>query len=128
MSTTIAQAATVTLTHGELVRLASWSSSYASVGSVEGYTASYQGDVARALERAQANGHELAWTVNVGASLVADGGAYYARENARVAGATILEDGQRVLIEGRPYRVRVVPGNAGEFPKNSDPIKFVPLV
>lgn len=120
---------TVSLRHDQAVRLAAWAPSfYAKVGTVEGIYRKDGRDPAPALARAKANGHEIAFATYSGSALVNDGGAYAARERATSAEAVTLFEGDNVEIEGRRYVVRVTRGNAGTFPVNSNPIRFVPVV
>ncbi len=50
-----------------------------------------------------------------------------AERREKAASATVLEDGEQVMIEGKRYKVRVNRGNAGTFPTNCDPIAFLPV-
>lgn len=118
---------TVTLRHDQYVRLASWTNSYAQVGTVEGIYRKTPGcEVYGALARAKALGHDIAFATYAGSTITSSKG-FYEREAERVASAAILAEGQRVEIEGRAYTVKITPGNAGRFPKNADPIRFVPV-
>lgn len=113
------------LAHGDGIRLAAWASpSFATVFGIEGYALANnrdpQADRARAVER----GHPVVGSIHTGSTLT-DSRAFYERERERYAAAVVLEPGQIVEIEGARYRVEVVRGN-DQFPRNSDPIRFVP--
>lgn len=115
------------LAHGQLIRLASWTNSYAKFGTVEGYgfeagTAGIDWSVRRAL----AERHHLAWTSYVGSCLSNDP-TFYEGERKKYLSAIVVADGDLIRAEGRMYRVKVVQGNGGQFPKNSDPIHFTPV-
>jgi hypothetical protein len=74
-----------------------------------------------ARERADRNGHDIAWTVNPGTCLVGDkalGAQLLAKEAEQFAGATVVADGQQVVIEGETFTVKVM----GE--RFADPIHF----
>lgn len=111
-----------TLSNGQYVRLATWTHSVASVGTLES-----MGLKPETLAMCRNRRDPEAWTVYAG-STISDSKAFYERDRARVAGATVIADGETVEIEGKAYRVRVVEGNAGSSPRNSDPIRFVPCV
>lgn len=116
----------VVLAYKQPVRLASWMPTfYATVYSAEGYAVDRDMDPVAAVARHRERGWEMAATIFTGAALVNDGGAFHARQRAIADGAVTLAEGQIVSIEGRTYRVRVVPGNGGSAPVNSDPIKFI---
>lgn len=108
----------INLKHNDLVKIASWVGSYAKVGTLNGYCPDR---AATARER----GEPEAWTVNAGAALSSDK-SYYAAEEAKAASAIVIAHGETVEIEGKPYTVRVMPRNDGQFPRNSDPIHFIP--
>lgn len=127
--TATAAAAIVTLAHDTVVRLPEWAQTfYCTVGTSEGYTASYGGDVEKALQRAKDNGHEIAWTVHTGSALVNDGGAHHRRQLETAAGAVTLVEGQEVEIEGRRYTVKLDARQRGKiYPQFSNPISFAPV-
>jgi hypothetical protein len=111
-----------TLSNGQYVRLATWTHSVASVGTLDGMALKPE-----TLAMCRNRRDPECWTVYAG-STISDSKAFYERDRARVAGATVIADGETVEIEGKQYRVRVIPGNAGSSPRNSDPIQFVPCV
>lgn len=106
------------LENGSLIKLASWVFAYASVGTLEGYCPAH-------APAARAKGEPECWAIYAG-SAITNSPAYYAAEKAKVASAVVVAEGEVVSIEGKPYAVKVVKGNAGSFPVNSDPIKFLP--
>lgn len=103
--------------HNDLVKLGSWVGCYAKVGTLNGYCPDR---AATARER----GEPEAWTVQTGAVITSDK-SYYTRQEALVASAIVIAHGDIVEIEGNAYRVRVMPRNDGQFPRNSDPIHFI---
>jgi hypothetical protein len=120
----------IELKHGDRVRLASWLHPYdrttVSVGTVRGYTASYNEDPEVAYARAAKNGHDVAWTVHAGTILLggaADRKAQAEQEAAELARAVVLTPGDVVLIEGEQFKVHVPQGNLRAV-RNSDPIHF----
>lgn len=115
------------LRHDDKVRLPTWVASYAQVFTVRGYARACGEDPAAAEARAIARGHALAATIYLGATLVNDGGAHHARQRQLAAAAIVLTEGEVYEIEGRLYRCRVIPGNGGTFPQNSDPIAWRPV-
>jgi len=119
-----------TLTYDTPVRIAAWADSEsADVFTVRGYAQKNGQDPDAAEARAIANGHELASTIYSSGALVGDrnlGARLAAERRAKAASATVLEDGEPVMIEGKRYKVRVNRGNAGTYPANSDPIAFLP--
>jgi hypothetical protein len=109
-----------TLTHRQFVRMENWSMQEAfEVGTLEGYAAENKEDIAKALERAIRNGHDLAWTINCG-TVITNTRGYYEREEAKKANAVVLCEGEAVQIEGRQYKVKVM----GK--QYADPIHFIP--
>jgi hypothetical protein len=133
----------LTLTAGTRIRLATWVIDTATVGSVEAFSAQSHEEGVRCgfprslamtkseaiqegLERVISHGHELAWTVYAGSALVNDPSEYHRAKRAEHESALVVEDGILVEIEGRPYRIKVLPGQT-QFPKYSDPIKFIPV-
>lgn len=95
---------------------------------VAGWDRAYQFDTARNYcggdeghARTVAQGHDTAWTVNTGSSIVSDR-AWAARmladEAAQLQSAAIVSDGEVVEIEGEQFTVRVM----GQ--RFSDPIHF----
>lgn len=116
-----------TLAHGELVRLAGWNHvTFAKVGTIEGYTLECGGDVPKALERVHSLRQDLAWVGYSGGALVDDGGHYHREQQRKAAEATTIAHGDLVTLEGRAYRVLVLP-RCEAFPVFSDPIKFEPV-
>lgn len=108
-----------TLTHGQEIFSPKWGRGYTcTVGTVEGYSAKNKIDVNKAVDRAIENGHELAYTINIGTVLTNSVG-YYEREDKRKAAATEVQENEEVLIEGRKYKVKLV----GK--RYSDPIHFI---
>lgn len=95
--------APITLTYGQHVNMEGWSFIHAStVFTVEGYAKANGYDVERLVNKAIHNG----------------GAAQYEREHAPLKAATVLKDGQRVVIEGREYTVKAMGS------RYSDPIHF----
>ena len=110
---------TKALNHNDLVKLASWVNSYAKVGTLNGYCPEF-------ADKARERGNDEAWTSQAGAMITNDK-SYYEREQAKVAAAVVIAHGETVEIEGNLYRVHVNKGNDGEFPRNSDPIRFIAI-
>jgi len=108
---------TKTISHNDLVKLASWLNSYAKVGTLNGYCPNV-------ADKARERGDDEAWTVNAGAAL-SSSKSFYEIENAKVARAIVVAHGETVEIEGNAYTVYVNRGNDGAFPRNSDPIRFI---
>jgi hypothetical protein len=122
------------LQHRDRVRLATWAHPYdrvtVEVGTARGYAAEYREDGEEAHQRALSRGHDTAYTVHVGSALLGSASARQAqreREDANLAQAVLLADGDEVEIEGEAFRVRVMPGNLTQV-RNSDPIHFVRVV
>jgi hypothetical protein len=106
-----------TLNHGDKIRIENWTGSFATVGTLAGFCPEH-------AERKRAKGEEEApWTIYTGAA-ISDSPAFHEKHRADVAEAIKVKDGEFVTIEGREYRVRVLPENGGAFPRNSDPINF----
>lgn len=120
-----------TLSYGQFVRIAGWDPSESvEVFTLRGYCEKNGSNYERALAASKAHGHATAGTISTGATLVGDRAlaAKLALEAlGRAALAEVIADGQEVEIEGDIFRVRVVPGNAGRHPRNSDPIHFIPV-
>lgn len=115
------------LAHGQLIRLASWTHSYAKFGTVEGFGFEHGTEgIAWSVRRAIAERHQMAFSTYTGSRLT-DSKAFYADEAQKAASAIVVADGDLIRAEGRMYRVKVVQGNGGQFPKNSDPIHFTPV-
>lgn len=109
----------LTLNHGQEIYAVQWGKGYTcTVGTVEGYTVANNGNVEAAVQRALKNGHELAYTMNVG-TCITDSKGYYEREEAKRATAVPVFAGEHVMIEGREYEVKLV----GQ--RYSDPIHFI---
>jgi hypothetical protein len=106
-----------TLSHRQTIRLASWTHSFVTVGTLNGYCPN-NADMARR------RGDPECWAVYAG-STISSSPAFYERDRLRVSEATIVSDGEIVKIEGKQYRCSVVRGNAGQSPRNSDPIHFI---
>lgn len=112
------------LAHGQLIRLASWTHSYAKFGTVEGFGFELGTEgIAWSVRRAIAERHQMAFSTYTGSCLT-DSKAFYADEAQKAASAIVVAEGDLIRAEGRMYRVRVIAGNGGPFPKNSDPIHF----
>jgi len=107
------------IANGQNIRLASWTNSVAKVGVVYGEDRA----------RAQRNGHDIAYAVYAGSALV--GGperhAYYAARRAEFEAATVVAHDEIVTIGDETFRVHVNRGNDGEFPRNCDPIRLIPV-
>ena len=104
-----------TLSHNTLIRLPSWADMYyATVGTNHGF---YRD---RGWEP---EGENSAWSTFAG-SMLSNSPAYYDNEKKKAACAVTIEEGETVEIERIAYKVKVMPGNGGMFPKNSDPIHF----
>ena len=120
-----------TLHHRMPVKLTAWADNItAEIFTVAGYAIERGRDPTEAVKRAQDNCHELAGSIYIGGTLVgdrADGQRRLAEARQRNRDAMLLEEGETVEIEGALYVVKIVPGNAGRFPRNSDPIKFRPV-
>ena len=122
---------TITITHRQRVRLATWFDNItAEVFTISGYAVERGDDPAAKIKRAVEFGHDMACTIYTGATLLGDRAEATRRldaERAAAAAAVILTNGQTVEIDGTLYTVRVMPGNAGKSPTNSDPIHFIPV-
>lgn len=112
------------LTHNSQVRVKGFEfRNKITVGTVGGYAEQYGNSPTRALQRAKASGHEIAWTNREASVLSAD----YAgksedmdRADEAFLASPEIEDGEIVQIDGDKYRVKVM----GE--RFSDPVKFIP--
>jgi hypothetical protein len=109
---------TIELNHDDLIRISSWTSSFATVGTLEGYCPDHA-----AKQRDQ--GCPEVWSGYTG-SCISSSPSFYEKHRAEVASAIVIEDGDLVTVEGSFYRVFVIEGSGGEFPRNSDPVHFVP--
>ena len=92
------------------------------VGSVEGYAKEYNDNVTEAVERAMGFGHDLAWTNKHGAMITSDYEGKEQRLNEKAekySNSIIIEDGQKVIIEGREYTTKYIGINF------ADPIHFI---
>lgn len=113
----------VTLTAGSFVTAPGFRRAFP-VGTLAAFTAKTDKTpegLAKARARAEANGHDIAWTVNTGTVLLGDkaaGARRLAEEAAQFEGATFVTDGQLVEIEGERFQVKVM----GE--RYADPIHF----
>lgn len=122
-----------TLTHNQLVRLPSWKHYYAHIFVLvdslcnDPETKREPALAQELLERARKRGDDEVSTIFTGAMLVNDP-SYYEREKAKHESATVITDGEIVIVNGQKYTVTVVRGNGGKFPQNSDPIHFRPVV
>ena len=119
----------LTLTHGDLIRAGSWAGSdYAETFTIEGYATKSGMDAATMVANSKANGHELASSIYAGSSLIGDRAAAKAaaaRDMANRNAAIVINNGDRVTIEGRKYTVKIDRRNETS-PRVSDPIHFVP--
>jgi NAD(P)H-hydrate repair Nnr-like enzyme with NAD(P)H-hydrate dehydratase domain len=113
------------LSHGALVRLAAWTNSFAKVRTLAGY-ATERGYGPEFAEARRLRGEPEAWAL-FGGTVLSEDKSFYAREAAKYATAVVVFKGQTVEIEGKRFTVRVVKGNEGRFPRNSDPISFAPV-
>jgi len=103
----------VTIVDGDFVRLEAWDYSTATIG----------------IDWDADDDHPYGFrpfAMYAGAMLADDGGAHNREMKARNAAAHVLTDGQEVRIAGYQFTVKVMRGNAGRFPVNSDPIHFIP--
>ena len=105
------------LSYGTNVRLATWGNSYAKIGTLDGYCTPAQAEISRK------RGEPEAWTTFAGTCLTTSK-QYYADEARKYADAVVIADGETVDIDGNLYVVNVIKGNAGPYPRNSDPIHF----
>ena len=95
------------------------------VGSVEGYNRGRETSE-EALERAIGFKHDLAWVNMSGASLTADYKGKdedMRKEREAYANAIVLDEGDRVIIEGREYTVKIL----AKHESYSDGIQLVPF-
>lgn len=122
---------TLALSHNDHVYLSGWTGVYddttAKVGTVEGYARERVCDPQQALERAIANGHNLAWTFVEDVCLRGDKDVARMHKELRQqqrAFAYRVHDGQEVMIEGRLYKVHVNRGNEKRV-MICDPISFI---
>lgn len=123
------------LEHGQKAFIAAWGRDDSfTIGTVEGYaaenfhlksSATKTGTaieaISAAVDRAIKNGHDLAYTINIG-KCITDSQGYYERLRAEQAAAIEICAGEIVLIEGREYTVKLMGA------RYSDPVHFVPLV
>ena len=102
------------------------------VGTIEGCARKDGEDIQASIELEMRNAKKnyvepsLAWTNAAGAELVGEFEGreeWLAKKQARFNAATILENGEKVEIEGRLYTVKIHP--RAEF--ISDPIHFMPV-
>jgi hypothetical protein len=110
------------LLHETCIRLASWRNSFAKVGTIESYLAGKPELQTLCRNR----GDDEVWASYTGATITTDK-AFYRNHALTVEAATVVADNQIVSVDSKLYRVSVVPGNAGESPRNSDPIHFIPV-
>ena len=135
---------TVEITNHLKVKLSAWVSGYATINGVGGLTEFSDGDIISTASLPgdhPEHGSTTPYTLQLGAVLVGKSypkeevgqvlnligetvKGHYEQEREAFESATILEDGQTVLAGGERFRVRVVRGNGGEHPRNSDPIHF----
>ena len=108
---------TITIKHNDKIRIENWTSSFAVVGTLEGFCSEH-------AERFRAKGEDEAWATYSGAA-ISNSPAFHEQHRADVAEAIVIAHDDIVSIEGREFRVCVLPGNGGAFPVNSDPINFV---
>jgi len=114
----------INLTQDTLVRIASWKSSFAKVGTLEGFCS--KSTFGMTIEQLRARGEQEAWTTFAGMMLCSDRG-FYDEQQSQYKKAIVIANGDHVLIDGKEYEVFVSKYNSGEFPKNSDPISFIPV-
>jgi len=108
---------TTTLTASQFVTVAGWDRAYV-FDTARNYCGGDEGHA-----RTVAQGHDTAWTINTGSSIVSDrawSARMLAEEAEQLAGAVVIADGETVLIEGELFTVKV---NGQRF---SDPISFKP--
>jgi hypothetical protein len=121
----------VALSDGDFVRHQNWiGDAVCTIGTARGFATKYGNDPQKAHDNAVKRNQETAWTVYVGATVMADGpakDAHYARKAAERLRAVTLAEGETVAIEGDLFTVRYVSGNTGQFPRNCDPIHFNPI-
>jgi hypothetical protein len=108
------------LTHNQIVRVKGFSQ-YANkitIGTARGYDPQ---NAEESHQRCLANGHDTAWAMQSAGVLTSDyegKQSYLDAEEAAIAAAVEIEDGQIVEIEGEQFIVKVT----GE--RFSDPVKF----
>lgn len=113
----------ITLIHSDQVRTNSdkYRTKF-TVGTVEGYCH----NIPNALERAVNNRHELAWINASGSCITSDyegKSEDLRKERDAYENAIVLEQGDRVIVEGREYTVKILPNHENY----SDGIKLVPF-
>jgi len=74
------------------------------VGTAGGYAAEDNEDPIDSVRHAIGHGHPVYWILQEAAVLSSDPG-YFEREQKKWADAIFLEEGQRVWLEGRSFRV-----------------------
>ena len=119
---------TINLKALDTVRHANWNGCTARVNTARAYAILNERCPDKAEKACREFGHDVVWTMYSGGTLMADGpakDAHYAKLDSDFKRAMILEDGDAVEIEGKSYTVKFNRGNTGEFPVNSDPIRFV---
>ena len=117
---------TIPLSHSDQVKTPSdkYESEF-TVGTVEGYL--LEGEtVEESLERAIEFKHDLAW-VNMSCAVITadyEGKAEDLRKKSEsYANAIVLEEGDHVILEGREYKVKILPNHE----RYSNGIQFVPF-
>ncbi len=117
------------LTDGQRIRGAQWGcATSATVFAIGGYFngCGYSAErTAELIRRAKERGDAMAGSIYTGATLT-DSKAFYALQMEQAASAVTLADGDTAEIEGVTYLVRFNPGNV-DAPRNSDPIRFIPV-
>lgn len=117
---------TITLNHNDQVKtpLDKYESVF-EVGTVEGYL--LDGETAEdSLKRAIGFQHDLTWVLKSPTCITANykGKAEELRKKSEdYANATVLNEGDHVIVEGREYTVKILPNHESY----SDGIKFVPF-
>ena len=111
-----------TIRHGDRIRLASWVYATASVATLIGF---HKGDeAAAAASRARHPKEPEVFAVFAG-TVLSDSRSFYERDKALHAAAVVVADGETVEVDGLRYAIKVMSGNDGRFPRNSDPIHFI---
>jgi hypothetical protein len=115
--------------HGDLIKLAAWKIETAKVCTLVGFYSAPQYssgvDVVAAVAQSRSRGNPEVFATFAGHVIAADPGIYK-RDVARNAAAIVVEDGETVEVDGKSYTVKVARGNH-DYPRNSDPISFVPV-
>lgn len=132
---------------GDRIRLASWTSATAEVGTIwaaydkwyatatksdqnmvdHGFTPPPRDTKDEFIARNRRNGGHDVWASHYG-TMICNDQSYYAEQRRIHDEAIVVENNDLVSVAGKLWRIAVVKGNEGRFPNNSDPIHFIPAL